>query len=391
MIFIGCVLGEILYRLEFQNVREHDRDIDDSILEFLNHNDNDKIILLKSIYDKIHSEGLVKELIAVLDSKFESYELKEQFQLLHQFELSLHGNNVINVEICLKKALGTNELAAKFLDYVKFSFFTEMNLKFKNSLKTLQEKFGREVTTKLTSIAALVMKVSLYYLDFIKDIIFIIFIKKLVPDVNDSFYFHLLVILIIIFCISEISKLHLAVTAKRSLNLSHRGFLITLLTFPFVPAILFYVIERLNYRNHLMKNSGHFDDKIGKITKLIARMKRNENTLENFPQLIIIVIIIGLSVSPTAAVTALKGTIDPKDGILYFTASLSILTIVRASVMQLKASLDGFLSFVGQLLFDQHYFKTLGDIPVLFPKFGFAAYFMALEVRLHLCGNNIYL
>lgn len=207
------------------------------------------------------------------------------------------------------------------------------------------------------------------------------------PEANASFLFHLLVILIVIICVSEVSKLHLAFSAKNILNLSDRGFLMTLLTFPFLPAILIYVTEKLTYqRDQSHDKSSQLNDRIGKINKLITRMKRNENTLENFPQLIIIMIIIGIALSPTTTVTAMKGTIDPNDWILYVTASISIITIVRASVCQLKASLDGFLSFVGQASYGTFIFisviarlsatflyfsPSLGLLPILWHwKFG---------------------
>ena len=359
LVIIGCVLGEILYRLEFQTIDEQNRDVNDRLLEYLDliHNGHDPI-LIGANFDKIHSEGLVKELVAVLNLNLHLNELQEAFQFLYQLELSLHGNH-INAELCLKKTLGTNKLAAKFLDYAMYSFATKMNLKIAICLNYVKVRIGSQIISLLTGASTMVMKVSIYYLDFIKDILFIIFIKKLVPEVNDSFHFHLLAILIVIFCISEVSKLHLAVSAKRTLNISHKGYLVTLLTFPLMPAVLIYAIERLTYRKNARKDCIALDNLICKINKLIARMKRNENTLENFPQLIIIVIIIGLALSPTATVTGLKGTIDPKDWILYTTASLSLLTIVRASVTQLKASLDGYLSFTGQLLYGGFIFISI--------------------------------
>ena len=388
LLFIGCVLGERIYRLEFQTIEEQNRETDVSISEFLDHINNEQydLPLLSPIFNTIHANGSVKELVKVLESRFESYKLKKVFQLLYRMELPLHEENAYKVELCLKKALGTNALAAKFLDYVTFSCFTKLNLKITNCLNCCTVKLGLHFTTLVTGTASLIIKVSLYYLDFIKDIIFIIFIKKLVPEASASFLSHLLVILIVIFCVSEVSKLHLVVKAKRSLNLSQRSFSITLLTFPFMPAILIYLTERLKYNHTMLNNSSRLESQIGKIDKLITRMKRNENTLENFPQLIIIVIIIGLALSPTATVTVLKGTIDPKDWILYTTASASALTIVRASVTQLKASLDGFLSFVGQLLYGAFIFisitsrltaiflyfsQNLGLLPILWHwKFG---------------------
>ena len=174
LVIIGCVLGEILYRGEFQRVQErggHEAR-DSLLLEFLDRVTGEKspdFNLLKPVFGQIHSREKIPDLVAILDANFDSYELKEIFQLVHRLELWLHEENPVRVELCLMDALGTNTLAEKFMDLVQFSFFTRANLKLKELFKGAKSKIGSRVANFLSSSSMLLLKVSLYYLDFIKD------------------------------------------------------------------------------------------------------------------------------------------------------------------------------------------------------------------------------
>ena len=352
LLLIGSCLGEIIYRVDFKSIQEH-REIDsESLVQFMGVIEREEwdYKLLESLFNRIHDEGHIKKLITLLGSKVKSNYSVGIYQTLYQYEVSIHDDNVINAELCLKDKLGTNVLAEKFMDYVEFGAVTKIKLKIMDFVDLKTTKIDPAHKAFIVNMLLFLLNVTVYYLDLIKDIFFIIFIKNLIKEVNNDFQSHILLTLILILCVSEVSKFVSLISMKNDLNLTRRGLLLILLTLPFMPAILLYIKSRLSYNRFFLTNNT-LDTQIDKINNLMTRIKRNENALENFPQLIVICIIIGITSSATTPITTLKTIFDPKNPMLYVTGCLSVITVIRASAGQLKASLNGFLPFKGQLLY----------------------------------------
>ena len=357
LILIGCCLGEIIYRWNIlkngDEVSESDSTIDESISAyFIALKTHHPYEILEPLYCKVHDENRVLQLIVLLESNFDGHDLVEIFKDIYKFEISLHEGNVIQAELCLKDCLGTNDLAMKFIEYINFGSGIRSKLKLIQIGSLIRKPINSKYKDLTLMIASMLFNVILYYLDLIKDIFFILFIRKLVNEPENNFLFHLLTGLIATICGNELFKLPLILSMKTKLDLSMRAIFVMLVALPFIPAILIYIVARLSHKKiHCPNSRSYINAKISAINHLMARMKRNENALENFPQLIIISIIIGITLSPTTPITALKTIIDPHNPILYITAFVSFITIIRASLGQVKASLKGFLPFKGLLLY----------------------------------------
>ena len=354
LMLIGGVLGEICYRLEFYIVsptHEGDEDNDDSLLtRFIEDGD-------LSDFNKIHSEHKIGKLVASLDLKFKSYELVQKYQDIYNMEVLIHNDNVIDAEICLKYSLGTNELAGKFLDYVEFGFFTKNKMKIAKYVRKIMSKFNFRISSLILDVIIFTWNITLYYLDLIKDILFIIFIRNITKGTSYNINEEIIVnTLITIICINEAYKVIISLSMKKGLHISIKGMVLLIIAFPFLPAILFYVIARSSHERNSTKDLNlvqAINMKIWEIKKFIARMKRSENALENLLQLIIIILLIGVTLSPTTPLIKIKllSFIDARNVILYFAAIVSILTIIRASLSQLQASFNGYLPIKGALLY----------------------------------------
>ena len=359
LILVGSVFGEIVFRLDFDTTGQDEWGPHlnmTQILDEICRSDYDKD-LFESLFNRAHSEGSIRNLILTLDSKFKSpsFELADIFQTIYNLELRLHEDNVIACELCLKEHLGTDYLAMRFLDYVEYGFFIRIKLHcsgFLNQWININCESKDFIITTLT----LISNVVLYYLDLIRDIGFIFFVGQLVSKGINNFAFQLQVTLILIIIINELNKFQWAIAIKNNLNVSYFGFAIIIFTLPLMPFTLLYIIAKLSYKNMVQQRSKCLPEislhsKIMEITKILNGMKRNENSLENFPQLVIVCAIIGIASSPTTPITAVVQIVDPKSPILYMTAILSLSTIIRSSVGQVKASKNGFLPFKGVLLY----------------------------------------
>ena len=148
--------------------------------------------------------------------------------------------------------------------------------------------------------------------------------------------------LITILSINEICKLLSLFHLKRKLKLSSSALGVILISFPLAPAILLYTVLRLSHqKTSRPRQRLTVETKIWNMRKILTRMKRNENALENFPQLVIFCVIILIVCSQTTPIASIKMTIDTQDTWLYITACLSFVSIIIASVSHMKASFQG--------------------------------------------------
>ena len=185
----------------------------------------------------------------LLDAKFKSFQLVQIFQQIYQFELNIHQDDISHCESCLCENIGDNELAKKFTSYVEFSYLTQLNLIFWDFV---EKKSDERAKVLLLGIIPLMLQVMLYYLDMVKDIFFIVFIKRLVPDLQSgTILAHILAYLIAIFVVNEAVKWATVLYMKNNLKLSKKSLFITSAVFPLMPAILIYLSARMSY-NYLV-------------------------------------------------------------------------------------------------------------------------------------------
>ena len=348
----SCVFGEIIYRSELKDatdLHEKEAGVNAKILHFIEEIDKDgqDIGKLESLFDAIHKEGDVETLIFLLDLRFESYKLAHAFQNIYHFELSIHSDNLINAELCLKNALGTNELAARFMDLVEFSFVTEMKLKITDHFS---QKCGNssnsnsQIKPILLNVGLLAMKITVYYYDMFKDVIFILILMQF------ELYF-IVLILSISFIANASFQLGSIHGMRKSQKLTDKVYFFMILTFPLFPAYLLYILSRLNYQKLSIGNAASINHKINEVNRTIAAMKRTESVTENFFQMAINILLIGFILSPTATIFSrdYDTIIDANDTFLYVTAFLSVISITMSTVGQVKASFNGYLPFKGVL------------------------------------------
>ena len=141
--------------------------------------------------------------------------------------------------------------------------------------------------------------------------------------------------------------------------------------------------------NKILEKYGDANLKQIQMDKFIARIKCNENFIENFPQLVILAILIQIIRSPTTQINVLKTILDP-NALLYLTTILSLSTVIRAAIAREKAQNQGCLPFKGLILFGlyvrhKHHRQIHRGFPVFHPVIGIIARFMALEVRSNTC------
>lgn len=252
------------------------------------------------------------------------------------------------------------------MDYVEFGFFTKQKLRIVNFLSICTKNINEEKVILLVEMFKFITNMLLYYMDLIKDILFILFLTNVTKGLQVYYEGSVMIILIIVLCGNEVHKLIFIQRIKQTLNFSKWKVLVTIMTFPFMPAILLYTIAKLSFTKKLMtKNLNATNEislKIRDVNKILARMKRNENMLENWPQLTTIIIIIAIYSTPTLTVESLKNTIiDPENVAIYLTALLSSFTIIRTSINDIKAEFNGQLSFKAALIYGTFTFINLAS------------------------------
>ena len=282
-ILAGCILGEITYKIDFHKfyrtkieIENEDRNLLYDFVEQLYKRPVGSS-QLELQFMRIHDENKVRNLIMLLDLKLKSYELVHAFQYIYRLELSLHVDNIMNAELCLKDALGTNEMAGKFMDYVEYGFFTRSKLEMLNRIQQMLIKLDIKITSLsvLLNLLGFIVNITFYYLDLIKDIFFVIFMNQIAKSSPSGAYeSNVVIVLIFIITLNEVMKLIFTLCMRKYLNLSAKGLFFTIVMFPFLPAILIYITTRLAHLKFECNDLGRIDCINSKIYDIRQRWDR---------------------------------------------------------------------------------------------------------------------
>ena len=220
--------------------------------------------VLNKKFIQIHNrENYRDELNAAANLLFFGNELSKAYaNLIYKIEQQFHKGNIIEMHICIKKHLGTNETSQHFYGLIKspdifsriipkqliylinkISFFLNMN---KHALRL-------EFLLKVT------LKTIVYYLDLVKDVFLIVSISSFIPFSTSKFEsFEIQVVLILclsitfsIFSNTLLILFNNSVLILRSCKMRLAFAMISVLS----PSVAQYIIQRLHLQQKLINSN----------------------------------------------------------------------------------------------------------------------------------------
>ena len=251
-------------------------------------------------------------------------------QSIFRCEKEVHRGNAKEIHKCIKNSLGTNANTKLFYDINEpltlkdrlYSLIIQFRI-----TKTLVENYQRsQASIWIYHYAVCLFKIIVFYLDLVKDVLFVLIYLEYVPVTTDHF-FTFRDIIFVVLCISIVLPLLANIfmlvksgpfSAQSSIML-RVGFA-TL--FPLAPAISLYIVARCEIQKEIEKrkiipNETNFvSDILSKISlyesknvewkKLLAKQKLNENMFENNLQVFMLLMIIFLKFTETNTVVGLQ-------------------------------------------------------------------------------------
>ena len=267
--------------------------------------------------------------------------------------------------------LGTTEATKLFLDNVHRSIGTRLTRYGVRKAPSVWDKFHSFFTMKALSILKLMLTIFFYYFDMIKDIVLLSLMVKVFSQIG-SFRSDLpsLVLLTTVLSI----MLPLLANMISVLNFkpwSHTRRLFGALLILFVPGAIRYRVYKIK-SVAAKKDSSDTDllstrAEIQAFRTLKAELRNNENSLEQLPQLIILILLYLIHDTKTVMVETGSHFAENllgdqgnfaylnKSMVLIFSATFSLISLVRGQ-MGLGISLGrGFVPLMGKLLLSIYY------------------------------------
>ncbi len=307
-----------------------------------------------------------------------NYEIQKQIATtFYMTELKCHNGNIRDTAKCIRKNVGTNRRSEMLFRLTRPSFYQSQlytNLKdiavFQMVNNSLKAQIG---FIFIKHIVHAVVKIILYYIDMVKDIIFIVIPANVFLTSIATFnsfgaqVFCLMWISILLPWMVNLSFLIAKNPFKRFKSKALRvGFSICS---PFAPGMSILIVARysiqqevmvLKYLHHstsmdmntLCKTHEFFEQEIMKWSKIVAVLKLNEVTFENIIQSTLLILVFLLKQTKTATVVGLHELFVGGDFVyIVFSALWSILSMMFAHTKNNALIKNGFIPILGNLLF----------------------------------------
>ena len=294
---------------------------------------------------------------------------QKKCQFIRELEEAYHTDE-LELWKRIKETLGTTALTSEFFDKVNGSvrdrLASRLPLKFHLWLESRPSRVKNGI-----AFAALLARTLSYYLDLIKDLLFVWILFNIRSVENDSgfesFKGKLIIVSLVCIIVSNLSYGLIFVTSKTmKIPTLHKALLGTLC--PLLPGLAFFMNCRLkavqeNLAKLIMERKvDTFDESTRQLNqldlrrrkweKLLAEFKRAENCLENFPQVMILFITTAVVQTSTATVHNSIGPDSLKDDLPTLILSLiwSFKTLITGHLSFVTLEKDGFQPLVGKMI-----------------------------------------
>jgi len=225
-------------------------------------NKNIKRVLKKRFFQIHKKDNYKNELKAAANLLFIRDELSQAYaNTIYKLEQEFHKGNIIEMHICIKNHLGSDEASHKLYDLIKAPGFLSRIIP--KQLACLIQKVNdlntRKPVLRLGFLLNVMLKTIVYYLDLMKDVFLIVSISSFIPFSTTEFEsFEIQVVFIL--CLSIV----LAIFSNTLLILFNNSILILQnckmsLAFAMMsvlsPSVAQYIIHRLEFQQKLFNNN----------------------------------------------------------------------------------------------------------------------------------------
>ncbi len=305
---------------------------------------------------------------------------------LHGFLLDSLGNSQAELLVWLKNNVGTNSITQRFLDLAEEGLVVKIKLR----ILPLMTFFSLKVELALLVVRS-VMKIFLYYFDFVKDAYILVFLASDGGASDfDSFSTQVVLVSVLLLLLFAVSSAATAASFTKLFSKPKKRFLSTALSL-FLPSQAIVKNVLIKWRQQRIAEKFMVEDearmeiqkmRIRRMEELEAermewkrlwtKLRNVENVLENFPQLVFVLLLSALSTSGTKAVLGRQTSVavDRNLGLILLSAFLSfkqefafcffsvpvmstrsLRTLIMGTVRGQVMERDGFVPMPGKVLY----------------------------------------
>jgi hypothetical protein len=308
----------------------------------------------------------------------QSFELCTHY---HRMEMQFNGQHSELTDMFYFEKLGTNSASMRLYDCIECSIGVRVD-KFliKNVDEHLLAYIAKITDSSLIQFIKYCYKAVLYYADIIKDLYLLGQIWKIMLGssytelFNYSLTFPLLVFWVTLVSIlaSELCNLLSLIQCETYTNWSRTQTCLSWLFMPLVPGIMFYkelkanrkvseIVAKLRkYEGSQTAQTQYADHylleyiTLSKAHKVRTEFKANENVVEHFVQLIVVILIILLNWTATKNVLNLDKMFLNDKVVFQFFSTMSCLSVILGQLSYISAQKSSFLPLQGYILLSLH-------------------------------------
>ena len=250
------------------------------------------------------------------------------------------------------RTLGTSDVTETFLDNVDNGWFFRKKklLRRLPVVRTLLQNL-RVVRSFMT--VMLLIQVTVYYLDLFKDALLISRLQYFLPSLLPLVLYSVTLASVVL---GELANI---VTVLNFKGWTRTQTIFGAIFITFVPALLLYMIYKAEMGLKRKAREGAAKEQLSRtrtklkdLQSLRADLRANENAVEHFAQLVVLALLILIKKSDTSMVAPeISNFLLPDiDYLLYGSALISYLSLVRGQLNFAVTKKDGFVPFLGKLI-----------------------------------------
>jgi hypothetical protein len=304
-------------------------------------------------------------------------------------EKECNDNSSNMTDIFYFNVVGTDETASRLYDFVENSIGLRIeNFVLCNTPSWMLIPWERNIFVNLFTFLKYLKKIMLHYFDLLKDFILLGKIWIIILGSNSSILFQSnttfpVIIFWVTFAAIAMSELTNILTLLHSDAFPHwnrRQKLTSCICVPLMPAFVYYKELEQNFKKAsvlqiMYKKRDNLDNVLHRYaekdlqesrTKLHAlkilrtQFKSNENVVEHFVQLIMLLLIILVTKSDTKKVTSLdRIVLDDNETFLVISTIISCVSLLSGQVSHLSAMKGSFLSLTGKCILYAYFLISL--------------------------------
>ena len=280
------------------------------------------------------------------------HKLQNYCRRVYKLELDYNAGDEYATNLFFYKLIGTCRATSIFFNNVdnRWFFRRKKFLVQSTAVKVLMKRKFFLISLKAISYLIIVLA---YYLDFFKDVILAHRLYSFLPDWLPIILFSITTASIILV---EIANIIVVLNFK---GWSRVQRLFGALFIFIVPVVISYQQFRIDCKlQNFVANYSNKEEHQKDLTymvnlkKLRSQLRGNENILEHFPQLVLIILLILIKKTRTSTVSLYlsKNFVPENELIFYASALASFLSLVRGQLTMLGMKKNGFLPMGGKLI-----------------------------------------